>query len=740
VKTISLKKVSAVAVASLGFGLLSVVPAQAATIAANNSVPAIATPFNVSVASGTAITAKAATFTIATGSVANDFVDFAVAASVKPSGSTAVPTLTVAATTTDATKATIAQGANAQTVTATLIGTGAISAAQNLGNIGFTPDIPGAYKLTITATSYSVTDTTRGTAILNSTVATYMVFATGTGARVASSGLGSTTASGVAGGQVKLNFVPALTTATNAPALTADTVWQVTSTGTGSIVNATGNIFAYASDGAGGAGGATATTGTNASPGTGFNLPTNGTAGDYSAGAKLGNGSTTTPLVFEITTSASVAGTQTLVISSISAATGAPTAVSTVTITWAATAAAASAGYSTSFISAGTACGVADATTGLSFGKSAAGILANICIAVKDSNGNAMVGQALSATVSGPGLISLVTGNTDTTTAGAVRAASLTATTQASTNLAKILIGSDGTSGTTTITITNGTTTIATETLYFYGTVATLTATQNLKVARASATGAVLGTSDGTGVAAAAITAALTPAVVIVAKDSAGVVVPSLTITGLSSDTTVISTATVLEAVGTALSTGAAGPGTYLASVTSAGNGTSGKTATVTFRTLLSTGAYISAAPLTFTLGGSLATGTETISFDKASYASGEAMKVTVTAKDSAGNAVYDGLNAPALTASKAIGGALPSGFYVGGVVTTTANTLFAPAIGGSFSVNGTSSNTAASAITASATVTDANAGLLTQIDALNAKIVALNALIAKIMKKLGVK
>jgi hypothetical protein len=36
--------------------------------------------------------------------------------------------------------------------------------------------------------------------------------------------------------------------------------------------------------------------------------------------------------------------------------------------------------------------------------------------------------------------------------------------------------------------------------------------------------------------------------------------------------------------------------------------------------------------------------------------------------------------------------------------------------------------------------VSDPNAGLLTQIDALNAKIVALNALIAKIMKKLGVK
>jgi hypothetical protein len=365
--------------------------------------------------------------------------------------------------------------------------------------------------------------------------------------------------------------------------------------------------------------------------------------------------------------------------------------------------------------------------------------VANICITVKDSNGSAMVGQALTATIAGPGLIALTSGHASTS-AGTVRAASLTATDQASANTAKIVINSDGTSGTSVITISNGTTVLATETITFYGTVATLTATQNLKVARASATGAVLGTSDGSGLTSAATTAALTPAVVIVAKDSAGVVVPSLTITGLSSDTTVISSATVAEAAGAASTTGAAGPGTYLASVTSAGNGTSGKSATVTFRTQLSTGAFISAAPVTFTLGGSLATGTETISFDKTSYAPGEAMTVTVTAKDSAGNPVFDGNTSPTLAASKAVGGSLPSGFYVGGVVKNSANTLFAPALGGSFLVSGTSGNTAETKISATASVTDANAGLLTQIDALNAKIVALNALIAKIMKKLGVK
>jgi hypothetical protein len=58
--------------------------------------------------------------------------------------------------------------------------------------------------------------------------------------------------------------------------------------------------------------------------------------------------------------------------------------------------------------------------------------------------------------------------------------------------------------------------------------------------------------------------------------------------------------------------------------------------------------------------------------------------------------------------------------------------------------MNGTTgasdANLPGTAITTAVTVTDANSGLLTQIDALNAKIVALNALIAKIMKKLGVK
>jgi hypothetical protein len=349
-----------------------------------------------------------------------------------------------------------------------------------------------------------------------------------------------------------------------------------------------------------------------------------------------------------------------------------------------------------------------------------------------------MVGQALTATISGPGLIKL-TSTHGSTAAGDVRAGSLTSTDQAATNLAKIVLNSDGTSGTSTITISNGTTVLATKTVTFFGAPATLTATQNLKVARASTSGAELGTSDGSGLAVNATTAALTPAVVIVAKDSAGIVVPNLTISGLSSDTTVISLATVAQAAGAASTTGAAGPGTYLASVTSAGNGVSGRSATVTFRTQLATGAFISAAPLTFTLGGSIAT--EVLSFNKASYNPGEAMTVTVTAKDSAGNPVFDGSATPAITFSKAVGGTTPAAsFYVGGTKASAANAVFAPSSSGAFSALATSGNVAGSAITASATVAvEANAeisALTTLVNSLIAKINALNKLVIKIQKK----
>jgi hypothetical protein len=187
------------------------------------------------------------------------------------------------------------------------------------------------------------------------------------------------------------------------------------------------------------------------------------------------------------------------------------------------------------------------------------------------------------------------------------------------------------------------------------------------------------------------------------------------------------------------------GSGFYNCQTTSSSGSKSGDKATLTFRIVdpAGDGTTFLTSDVAYTIGGSAATGTETIAFDKTSYAPGEAMVITRTAKDSAGNPVADGTASPNYSFSKAAGGAAPAaGTYVAGVsksATSAATSgIFAPVTPGSFIVTATAANGAT--ITATATVTDANAGLLTQIDALNAKIVALNALIAKIMKKLGVK
>ena len=115
-------------------------------------------------------------------------------------------------------------------------------------------------------------------------------------------------------------------------------------------------------------------------------------------------------------------------------------------------------------------------------------------------------------------------------------------------------------------------------------------------------------------------------------------------------------------------------------------------------------------------------------------------MIITLTATDASGNPAYDGATSPLVTGSKPLSGTFAESIYLGGKKSNKVNTVFAPVTGGSFLVTATGTDAAETKLSATASVTDGNAALVTQIDALNAKIVALNALIAKIMKKLGVK
>jgi len=369
----------------------------------------------------------------------------------------------------------------------------------------------------------------------------------------------------------------------------------------------------------------------------------------------------------------------------------------------------------------------------------------NLLVTVRDTSGTAVAdatGYVFAAEISGSGNLGISGTDATYTQAASARSVSLTSDTTGDDNVFNVSIWPDGTAGTGTVTVTatdpeGNKVTLGTKTVKFFGTVAKLAVvadSQNYKVLRAG-----LGTATG---ATTGLTSSVLPALTILATDSLGIPVGGLSITGTPTDVSVVSGSSVDQGL-VANDAGYlyGGIGYYHANVTSATSSVSGNKTTVTYSTTLSTGAKISTTA-DFTIGGSIAS--ESLALDKTSYAPGECMVVTITAKDSAGNPTYDGNASPEVTFSKAVGGTMAAGTYAAGKKTssTTTNkcTVFAPSVAGAFIAQATSSATGTPTITASSSVTDANAGLLTQIDALNAKIVALNALIAKIMKKLGVK
>ena len=462
--------------------------------------------------------------------------------------------------------------------------------------------------------------------------------------------------------------------------------------------------------------------------------PISGVTGNWNSGAIYTTAAATTTESATISLTSTTAGDQTVNVYTVDGTTGLLTLVATSYVRWGA-AQVATASTSKAYLAAGTTCATANDTLPVRIAKTAStAVQATICLTINDADGVAANGVPVSVTVSGPGLVSLTEGTGTTANAavaGTVRAVSKTATAMSATNRAIVGISADGTAGTSTITVTAGTATF-TKTVYFYGTVATLTATQNLKIARAGSLGYTLGCAlnacDSSGNVSSQTLG--TPAVSIVAKDADGNVVPGLTITAVSSDATVIGSANIVEANGapTALDNSAAGPGTYLVSVVSAPGGVSGKTATVTFRTMKSDGTYISTSALPFSLGGSRTGGTVTIALDKASYAPGEKMVLTYTAKDSSGNPVYDGTTAPSATASKAVTGSLDGVQFIDGKAILgdeAGENIYAPALDGDFSLTAASGTATGAEISVTASVSGTGSAA---IDAANEATDAANA------------
>jgi hypothetical protein len=739
VKTISLKKVSAVAVASLGFGLLSVVPAQAAasttaltdavevltafttsstTPVAVSSATAVVVPIRIG-APGILTAAKGFTVTTAiqykpvgaTNSTIASAVTGAAAPFIADGTTTAANTQVYSAGA--ATIQTLTNGTSGGTLLATSAGVGTVIGQVTL--TGF--DKPGKYTFTVTPDG-AATD-------VASVITVIAGYDAGGSVNVnrAFPLQGSNTTTGwaaTAGGQATVRITGL-----------ADTTTYYVTVDKGSITSGVG------SDPAGRTGTVTNTNGTNLAGGFYFLTTT----------VRLSDS-------MDVVLADLGAATSTVTVATYSASTGAATTFVAATVTWG-VGAAPSAQYSTLGLNVTTGTAITAAasdTTATTVATTANTQRFNIMVSVKDQYDVAYDGFVLSASVTGPGSLGL-----DTDQDGSAPSTGRSIKATLADNAGQISIYGDGTSGTTVVTIVATTTagvavTLGTKTVKFAGSPSKITVTQNLYVAKAATQ---LGVNpSGTVGTNAAATVAATPAFYAQVMDKDGVdAVAGAVWKMTSSDTTVIVVGTCVELItaGSPATTYPAAPGNFECSVSGAVGAASGKSATVTFSVYSSTtGLYsIVATPITFTIGGAIAK--SVISTDKATYTAGEAMTLLATSTDSAGTKAYDGQTPFAsISSNKGFGGtngalSLTAKEIVNGKYSTTSSkgvaSVFAPSTPGSFTISGLATDAATgTAYSVTGAVAEGNAALLTQIDALNAKIVALNALIAKIMKKLGVK
>jgi hypothetical protein len=370
---------------------------------------------------------------------------------------------------------------------------------------------------------------------------------------------------------------------------------------------------------------------------------------------------------------------------------------------------------------------------------------ASITVRLRDSANAPMVagtGNTLTASIAGPGGFSnalAVTadapGRTDCDLTVIPRVKTLAAD-----DVNTFSLCSDGTSGvgTVTISVTNAegvTTVLGTKTISFYGAVATLTAT----VLQGTATpGAPNGNKSVN--SATQATLALTPAVVVVAKDSAGVLIPGLTVTGKSADATIVASSTTDGAVSGF--TDKNGPGYYNFEVTGGAASNVGKSTTIVYSTIVSSLLTISAPAVTIALAGTPATVTMTL--NAASYTPGAPVTITVTAKDAAGNPAADNTYANLFAGASVLGGAITGSTPAasvelkGGSATYAA---FAPGTSGTYVITnklGASAAAAGTTLTASVVVGSSAelSAITTLVNSLIAKINALAKLVAKIDKK----
>ena len=726
-KTISLKKkVAAVAVASLGFGLLSAVPASA-TITGITLTPTSSTLYaTVGALSSTTVSLTAtpvdlsgkASFTVTTSITSQPGgSDGALATSNASGKATMLSTSAAAPFTVNGTSA--ASGTAVVTHTSATVLTiapnaaGAQSTADGkvFGTFGITPATSGTYVYTLTPSIGTATTIT---------VRAYPTSAQATAAALAGANSRLVSVLGDGG-------TPASTLTVTGVAGPANTV-QVAAIGDPTLprivtVSGAGTFF-------------TAAGGTGVTLGSG----TNPTTATVTATSNYGTLTIATPTV----------GTATVSIASETSAGsgiyGATAETVTITINAAATSGAVNASTSTAFmnknatINAATTEATAPLTTPARPADANSVPVVSIQVTVGRANGAITGTTPVTASITGPGLLKMSANDTDpdNTEVATGRSISSTAATMlAGNDIFSVGVIPDGVAGVSVITITVGTYT-TTKTVTFVGTVASLTFTK--------VRGSIADTADGvatgnTGAYAGFITG----------RDAAG---NAVTLT--AAEFTAITAAQDAAAVISDAAVVAATAGTYSGVVVAAdapvlvidptATRTGNKSLTLTHT---ATGLTVVTS---FTVA-LVRASTVTLTTNKATYTPGERITLTLTALDAGGFGIAD-IAAP--TDLLATGGVISSSSVTGDSLTATNPAIvggratwnvFAPLASGpiTFSTTtGIGSNVPATAVTPSVTATVAQnadiAGITTAISALNARVVALNALIAKIMKRLNIR
>ena len=709
----TIKRIALVAAVALTLGGFSAVPAFAGNNGVTESTAvtsAVAATPTAPAPQGTAITmnlnAAIATTPLASGDsltatyVLTDPNGAAVKTGNFTTATNGTPTRAVF---TQSSAATGYSSGQALTVTATggTVATGTLT----LGTLTFTPTMGGVYHLVSTTTgviaagnTLVVTQELDGTT--SATTGAFYV----KGINVSQGTTRGNPGAAASGNQAQVTVtLPAA----------ASTTYKILSTGVGAIV------------------GATPTDVTNAN--------FSGVSSDFSQGLTATTSTTATNAHNEVLTlSSAAAGVQTISVSSIDANSGVATALYSTTVTWGAVAVLAPS-LSTAYNNDPAGAVTASATTNAvarSAVKTAGTPIAQITVTLNKTDGTADTnGDKVSASISGSGFVLVDETNGVGTLASTTNRTSSSSVAQ---SVHYVHVATDGTAGvgTITVSVTDAvslvTTTIGTFAVTSYGPAAALAVTANYTIGEIGGytTGAAavtrakgneaLNPLDHTTVdPTSGIMGTTVPAFVVKVTDANGYLVnltsggSAIVPTVSSSDITVISSGTCVKDDGssTTYSTGA-GVGYYNCSFTTAPSSVSGGKAILTIKTpnpADTTGTTYLTTTLNVTVGGKVAK--TVVAFDSPTYNAGDALNVTETATDSAGNPVYDGAASTALSSSKALGGdglADFTGWYTAGTDSLAASVAkshsYAPSLSGDFVITGTDS--ALNALSATATVT----------------------------------